>query len=114
MNDALTLLVKAVNGGLFVVLFAVIGEVLVPRRFSGVFAAAPSVALANLTVIGFTKGTHVIGVEGAGMAVGAVALVVACLAGGWFVARWKALRGSIAVCATWLVVAVGGYAVVFR
>src|SRR5438552_1677578 len=107
MNDTLTLAVKALNGGVFVVLFALVGEVLVPRRFSGVFAAAPSVALANLTVIGFTKGTHVIAIEGTGMVVGAAALVIACVAGGWFVARWKALRGSIAMCGTWLVLALG-------
>jgi hypothetical protein len=39
-----TLAVKAVYGGLFVVLFSLIAELLTPKRFAGLFSAAPSVA----------------------------------------------------------------------
>ena len=51
-----TLGVKAVNGGLFVVLFSLIAEMLTPKRFAGLFSAAPSVALANLIVVIISKG----------------------------------------------------------
>ncbi|MEA2502248.1 MAG: hypothetical protein QOD01_2359, partial [Actinomycetota bacterium] len=48
MKTAAVLGLKAVNGGLFVVAFALVSEALKPKRFAGLFSAAPSVALANL------------------------------------------------------------------
>ena len=56
MTQWWTLGIKAVNGGLFVVLFALIAEMLKPKRFAGLFSAAPSVALANLIVVIVAKG----------------------------------------------------------
>jgi hypothetical protein len=41
--------VRAVSGGILVSAFAVLGDVLKPKRFAGLFAAAPSVALATLS-----------------------------------------------------------------
>ena len=56
MTQWWTLSIKAVNGGLFVVLFSLIAEMLTPKRFAGLFSAAPSVALANLIVVIVAKG----------------------------------------------------------
>src|SRR5205807_3388129 len=48
--------VKAVIGGLAVLGFSVIGEAARPKRFAGLFAAAPSVALASLAITVLSKG----------------------------------------------------------
>ncbi|HET9727962.1 MAG TPA: hypothetical protein VFR41_01000, partial [Acidimicrobiia bacterium] len=73
MSDVVTTVIKAINGGLFVVAFAVIGELAVPRRFAGLFSAAPSIALANLIVIAIDKGAVTAQQEATGMIVGAIA-----------------------------------------
>jgi hypothetical protein len=41
---------KAVGGGVFVLLFAALAQTLSPKRFAGILSAAPSVALAGLLV----------------------------------------------------------------
>ena len=41
---------RFIVGGLIVSLFAVIGDVLRPKGFAGLFGAAPSVALATLAL----------------------------------------------------------------
>jgi hypothetical protein len=40
VHPVVVLAVKALNGGLFVVAFALVGEVLDPKRFAGLFSAA--------------------------------------------------------------------------
>lgn len=47
---------KAATGGAFVVAFALVSEVFSPKRFAGVFSAAPSAALGGLTVTLLAKG----------------------------------------------------------
>lgn len=51
MSDTALLAFKALTGGLFVAGFAVVAELLVPKRFAGLFSASPAVALGNLLVI---------------------------------------------------------------
>jgi hypothetical protein len=109
MKTLVPLAFKAVNGGLFVVAFALIAEVLKPKRFAGLLSAAPSVALANLTVVVLAEG-HRAAIAGTrGMLVGAAALVVGCLVGAPVVRRCGALPGSAAIIGTRLVAAVAGY-----
>ncbi|HUY96911.1 MAG TPA: hypothetical protein VMW47_04685 [Verrucomicrobiae bacterium] len=110
----LVLAVKAVNGGLFVVLFAVVGEVVQPKRFSGLFGAAPSVALGGLAVsaLVYSRGRTV--GEAEGMILGAAAMVAACIVAVLAVRRWRAVRGAGVMWLTWLVVATGAYWAVVR
>lgn len=114
MNDVWMTGIKAVNGGLFVVASALVGAMALPKRFAGLFSAAPSVALANLIVIALVKGPSDAQQQSTGMIVGAVAMVVACAAGIVLVARWRARRGSIAMWGVWLVIAEAGYLVALR
>ena len=58
MADWLTVVVKALAGGTLVVGFAVLSETLRPKRFAGLFGAAPAVAIAGLVVVLATKGGH--------------------------------------------------------
>lgn len=111
MRTAVELAVKALNGGLFVVGFSLFGAVLTPKRFSGLFSAAPSVALGSLTVTILAEGHERAIAETRGMAVGGLAFALSALIGVRLVARWGSLRGSIALCALWLVLAAGAWLV---
>ena len=106
--------IKALNGGLFVVGFALIGEIAVPKRFAGLFSAAPSIALANLAVIVIAKGHADAQRQATGMVVGALAMAIACAVGVVLVRRYRARRGSVALCGLWLVLAEVGYLLVLR
>jgi uncharacterized membrane protein (GlpM family) len=114
VHTFVVLLIKAVNGGLFVVVFALLGEVLAPKRFAGLFSAAPSVALGSLSVTIIDKGTGEARQNTIGMLVGAVALVAFCVTARRLVQRFDAMRGSALACGAWLIVAVGGYLAVLR
>lgn len=70
------LLIRFIAGGLVVSIFAVIGDILRPKPFAGLFGAAPSVALATLGITFMTKGGSVAGIEGRSMMAGAAALFV--------------------------------------
>jgi hypothetical protein len=74
------LIYRFVAGGLIVSLFAVLGDVLKPKSFAGLFAAAPSVALATLSLTAVTNGKTYAALEARSMIAGAAAfLVYACL-----------------------------------
>jgi hypothetical protein len=49
LSDPVILVIKGVAGGSLVVAFALLSEGLSPKRFAGLFSAAPAVALAGLT-----------------------------------------------------------------
>ena len=70
------LLVRFVLGGLIVSAFAFIGDLLKPKSFSGIFGAAPSVALATLGLALAKEGGEYAGLEGRSMLAGAIALFV--------------------------------------
>jgi len=105
MSDVATLLVKGCVGGLLVVAFAVLSELLRPKSFAGLFGAAPSIALAALTVTVATKGSAAARAQSAGMIGGAVAMVVYCACATVAVDRWGALRGSAAAVTAWFAIA---------
>src|SRR5437588_36101 len=69
------LVLRFIIGGIVVSAFAVIGDVLRPKTFAGIFGAAPSVALATLGLTFISKGPAVVGIEGRSMLAGAAALV---------------------------------------
>ncbi|TML26176.1 MAG: DUF3147 family protein [Actinobacteria bacterium] len=105
-------LLKAAAGGLFVVAFAVLAQMLRPKRFAGVFSAAPSVALGSLLVTAAFSGARDVALSGRGMAVGAVAFTAYCLTAVPALRRWGAWGGSLAALGAWALVAIIGYAVV--
>src|SRR5205085_2307453 len=77
-----------------VCLFALVGQAAKPKRFAGIFSAAPTVALANLTVVVLAAGTKDIRSYGLGMLVGSAAFVVYALLSQPTLDRFGALRGS--------------------
>jgi uncharacterized membrane protein (GlpM family) len=109
MNQLPVLVIKMLNGGLFVVAFALLGEMLRPKRFAGLFSAAPSVALANMTVVIATQGHRDAIANTRGMVVGAAAFALSALAGIVFVRRYRSRLGSALIAAPWLAIAGIGY-----
>ncbi len=114
MTQVLIVIVKALAGGLMVVLFALIGEAVRPRSLAGITSAAPSVALASLIVTLAVSGVAAAQQLSLGMVAGASALVVWCLIGVEAVKRLGALRGSIATTGVWLLMALSLWAVFLR
>ena len=103
---------KALAGGLLVLAFAALAQMLTPKRFAGIFAAAPSVALGSLIVTIAFAGDHQLPPSGAGMAIGAVAFVVYCLVAVPLIRRYGAWKGSGGALVAWAALAALGYAVV--
>jgi hypothetical protein len=103
------LALRFVLGGAIVSAFAALGEVFTPKRFSGMFGAAPAVALVSLALAFHRHGTAYVAIEGKAMTIGAIAAhAAACV----LVAKrrllpvWAATAASLA---TWSVVAAVGF-----
>jgi len=71
------LAIRFVAGGALVALFAVLGDIFTPKSFAGLFAAAPSVALATMLLTLHKQGSAYVSTEARSMIVGAVAFTVA-------------------------------------
>ena len=69
-------LLRFLAGGLAVSIFALLGDVLRPKSFAGLFGAAPSVALATLTLAFAGHGFDYVATEARSMAIGAIALAL--------------------------------------
>src|SRR3981081_1699948 len=74
-------------GGLIVSVFAVVGDMLRPRGFAGVFGAAASVAVETLTLTLVSEGKQYAAVEARSMIAGAFAFFAYALACVYFMAR---------------------------
>ena len=100
-------LARFLIGGLVVSAFAMLGDVLRPKTFAGLFGAAPSVALATLAI---TLRQHTAGyaaTEAWTMMWGAIALFAYSLAVCQLLMRrrWNALPATLAALIVWLAVA---------
>lgn len=109
MHDAIVIVVKALAGGLLVVVFALVGHAVRPKWFAGLFAAAPSVAIASLIVTVADKGDRVASTSALGMIFGAAGFVAFAALAHPLLDRRDALHASALACVGWAAVAVGGY-----
>ena len=94
---------KGLLGGALVTVFAALGDLIKPRAFAGLFAAAPSVALASLLVTVLTTGPAKAAVSSRGMIAGAVGMVAYCTAASVLVKRFGAGVGSVLAWVFWVV-----------
>lgn len=101
------LAVRFLIGGLVVSVFAVIGDVIQPKSLAGIFGAAPSVALATLSLTFAKHSGSYVAVEGQSMALGSVALGFYCIVASWLLQhrKWGALKTGSLSCLLWLIVA---------
>jgi hypothetical protein len=101
-------------GGIAVSAFATLGDALRPKTFAGLFAAAPSIALATLLITLSQKGAPFVAMEGRSMIVGALALAlyswtVCVLLKKFLLSSWAATMAALIV---WFAVALGASALV--
>jgi len=68
------ILVRFLIGGVAVSVFAVLGDIFKPKSFAGLFGAAPSVALATLSLTIMKDGSQYVAVETTSMMAGSIAL----------------------------------------
>lgn len=103
------LLIRFAIGGMVVSLFAIMGDVLRPKSFAGLFGAAPSVALATLTLTIAHDGKAYAATEARSMMLGAAAFVVYAASVSWVLMRYKpsALKTSVALLPVWLGISLG-------
>jgi uncharacterized membrane protein (GlpM family) len=100
-------LIRFLVGGLFVSLFAILGDVLKPKSFAGLFGAAPSVALATLILTIHSSGQVFASAEAHSMVFGTIAFFVYACAVCHILMRYR-LTASIVASASvviWLAVA---------
>ena len=102
-------LVRFLVGGVVVSAFSMLGDILRPKSFAGLFGAAPSVALATLGIAVYLHGADYAAQQSRAMAAGAIALAVYSV----FVcqllirARLRAAPAALASLVVWLIVAFG-------
>jgi hypothetical protein len=102
-------IIRFLAGGLAVCLFSVLGDVLRPKSFAGLFGAAPSVALATLTLAFWKHGGLYVATEGRSMIIGAISLAVYSFLVCQLLMRVRcsAMTATLVATIAWLLVAVG-------
>ena len=100
-------------GGSVVSLFAVLGDVLRPKSFAGLFGAAPSIALATLGLMVHKHGNQYAALEARSMVLGGCAFLIYAAMSSFALRRFSAstLITTLALLPIWLAGAVGLYLV---
>jgi Protein of unknown function (DUF3147) len=101
--------VRFLVGGAVVSAFAMLGDVLRPKSFAGLFGAAPSVALATLGIAIYQHGAGYAALQSRSTMAGAVALAVYSVIVCHILvrARLRVLPATMLSLAVWLIVAFG-------
>ncbi|MGY4235076.1 hypothetical protein ACVIIW_004023 [Bradyrhizobium sp. USDA 4449] len=102
-------LLRFIAGGMIVSAFAILGDILRPKSFAGLLAAAPSVALATLSIAVVQHGPRYAAAESWTMIYGAMALGCYSLAVCHLLMRFHlaALPATLVASVVWLAVAFG-------
>ena len=103
------LLVRFLIGGTVVSVFALLGDILKPKSFAGLFGAAPSVALATLGLTVASEGAHYAALEAQTMFVGAIAFFAYASCVSWVMMRYEssALVATLSSIPVWFVTGFG-------
>jgi uncharacterized membrane protein (GlpM family) len=104
-HDVLILALKGLAGGSLVTAFALLSEGFAPKRFAGLFSAAPAVAIASLVIVLLDKGAHDAHQNTVGMLAGAAGMSVYAAAAVPLLSRMTAGRAALAALAAWFVTA---------
>jgi hypothetical protein len=91
--------VRFLVGGAVVSIFAIIGDLLKPKSFAGLFGAAPSVALATLGLTVATEGTFYAATEARSMMGGAIAFFAYASCVSWVMMHYEIEAVWVTVCA---------------
>src|SRR3954447_26165640 len=101
--------VRFLVGGAVVSAFAMLGDMLRPKSFAGLFGAAPSVALATLGIAVYQHGAGYAAVQTQAMMAGAIALAVYSVVVCHLLVRAKvrAVTATLLSLVVWLIAAFG-------
>jgi uncharacterized membrane protein (GlpM family) len=105
VHEVLILAIKGVAGGGLVVAFALLSEALSPKRFAGLFSAAPAVAIAGLTVTLLDKGSHSAHESAVGMLAGSAGMIAYAAAVVPLLRRMRASAAAAVALGAWLALA---------
>ena len=110
------LIIRFAIGGLVVSLFAMTGDVLKPKSFAGLFAAAPSVALATLGLTILANGKLYAATEARSMIAGALAFCLYAALCSWLMMRYKLYAAIVTLPALgiWLLCSVSIWLLVLK
>ena len=99
------LFIRFVLGGFVVSAFALLGDLIKPKSYAGIFSAAPSIALGTLGLAIVKHGGAYAAIEGRSMVIGGLALYVYSQVVSWFLFRhqWHSLVVSSAAVLLWLI-----------
>jgi hypothetical protein len=112
MEIVLLILLKGLIAGTLVVVFALISAAVGPKSFAGIFGAAPSIALASLTITVLHSGVAAGRMQSYSMIFAAFAMVAYCVTAVITVDRYGALRGSVLAYGSWVAVAALAFGIV--
>jgi hypothetical protein len=110
------LIFRFVVGGLIVSAFASFGDVVKPKSFAGLFAAAPSVALTTLGLTVVTDGKFYAAAEGRSMIAATIGLFLYATVAMRLIMKYRLHAGLAAICAipVWFVCGLGLWLAVLR
>jgi uncharacterized membrane protein (GlpM family) len=105
------LILRFLVGGTIVSLFAVLGDLMRPKGFAGLFSAAPSVALATLALTVAASGSRYAATEARSMIAGEVALIAYAMACTYWlgVRRTRCAPTAVLMISLWGMVAAALY-----
>lgn len=92
------ILIRFLIGGAVVSVFAIVGDLLKPKTFAGLFGAAPSVALATLGLTVATEGASYASTEARSMMAGAIAFTAYASCVSWIMMRYKFKAILVTIC----------------
>jgi uncharacterized membrane protein (GlpM family) len=104
-HDIAILALKGLAGGSLVVSFALLSEGLSPKRFAGLFSAAPAVAIAGLTIVLLDKGPHEAHESAAGMIAGSLGMIAYAACAVRLLRHMQAFAAAAIALGAWVVVA---------
>jgi hypothetical protein len=108
--------IRFLVGGVVVSAFAMMGDVLQPKSFAGLFGAAPSIALATIVLTIHKEGKLYTAQEASSMMLGAIAFIAYAAAASFVLRqrRFNTLKTTIALMPVWFGVSFGLWAIVAR
>jgi uncharacterized membrane protein (GlpM family) len=116
VEEVMDMMLRFLIGGIVVSVFAILGDLLKPESLGGVFAAAPTIALATLVLTMHKHGGVYVATEARSMVAGAIAFFAYACAVSFVLMRWrsKALTTAIALLPIWFATAAGLWALWLR
>lgn len=105
------LIIRFFVGGVVVSFFAILGDVLRPKSFAGLFSAAPSVALATLALTIHKDGRAYAAQEAKTMLLGCAAFLLYAASVSFVLRRYRfsAFVASIGLLPIWFAVSLGSW-----